>query len=144
MARALDAETATGEVAIIDGYVPIIDIAAALGGDPAARRTVAMAIKKAASTSGFFVITGHGVAPDLVRRMEQVNVNGDRVVLAIERYEPNVEIVLRSFLSMGVPVKPKKTALGRAARRFAPREPYWLRWASSAITTTLLRSVSTG
>ena len=24
--------------------------------------------------------------------MEQVNVNGDRVVLAIERYEPNVEI----------------------------------------------------
>ena len=75
MARALDAETATGEVAIIDGYVPIIDIAAALGGDPAARRTVAMAIKKAASTSGFFVITGHGVDPDLVRRMEQVSLD---------------------------------------------------------------------
>ena len=32
------------------------------------------------------------LADHRVRRMEQVNVNGDRVVLAIERYEPNVEI----------------------------------------------------
>ena len=73
MARALDAETATSDVAIIDGYVPIIDVEVALSGDPAARRTVADVIGKAGSTSGFFVITGHGVDPDLVRRMERVS-----------------------------------------------------------------------
>ena len=73
MSPALDASTATGEVTIIDGYVPIIDVGAALGGDAAARATVAKAIGKAGSTSGFFVITGHGVSPDLVARMEAVS-----------------------------------------------------------------------
>lgn len=73
MGSALDAATATGETTIIDGYVPIIDIAAALAGTPIARRTVAGAIEKAATTSGFFVITGHGVVPELVERMERVS-----------------------------------------------------------------------
>jgi hypothetical protein len=38
---------------------------------------------------------------------------------------------------MGVPVKPKKTALGSAARRLPARLPYWVRWASSVITKML-------
>lgn len=73
MAPALDAETATSDVAIIDGYIPIIDISQALAGRSDARRTVAAAIEKAATTSGFFVITGHGVAAELIERMEQVS-----------------------------------------------------------------------
>ena len=75
MSSALDAQTATSEVTIIDGYVPIIDIGAALAGDAAARRTVAAAIGAAGSTSGFFVVTGHGVPADLVARMEQVSLD---------------------------------------------------------------------
>ncbi|MEM9202844.1 MAG: 2OG-Fe(II) oxygenase family protein [Actinomycetota bacterium] len=75
MAHALDAATATGETTIIDGYVPIIDIAPALAGKETARKAVASALDKAGSTSGFFVITGHGVSPDLVQRMEQVSLD---------------------------------------------------------------------
>ncbi|MEM9037757.1 MAG: 2OG-Fe(II) oxygenase family protein [Actinomycetota bacterium] len=60
------------DVVLVDGFVPVIDIAAALSGDPAARQATAAAIDQACSTSGFFVIAGHGVPPDLVKRMEDV------------------------------------------------------------------------
>ena len=38
---------------------------------------------------------------------------------------------------MGVPVNPTRTALGSARDSFAPRCPYWVRWASSTMTTML-------
>jgi isopenicillin N synthase-like dioxygenase len=46
--------------------VPIIDIASALAGDPEARRSTAAALDLAAQNSGFFVITGHGVADSVI------------------------------------------------------------------------------
>ena len=52
--------------------------------------------------------------------------------------------MLRSFLSIGVPVKPKNTAFGSAVRRFAASEPYCVRCASSVSTKTFDASVSTG
>jgi hypothetical protein len=53
--------------------------------------------------------------------------------------------VLASSFSMGVPVKPMNDALGRASRRFRAKPSimsYWLRCASSAMTTILRRSDS--
>ena len=58
-------------------------------------------------------------------------------------YSPKTWIVFLSSRSSGVPVKPTKVALGSASRiqRAPPStKPYWLRCASSAITTTLERS----
>jgi hypothetical protein len=52
----------------------------------------------------------------------------------VSMYPPKVWSVLLSFLSIGVPVKPKKTAFGRATRRLAASEPYCVRWASSVST----------
>lgn len=61
------------DVVLVDGYVPVIDLSAALSGDPAARKAAALAIGRACSTSGFFVIDGHGVPADLVQRIEDVS-----------------------------------------------------------------------
>ena len=46
--------------------IPIIDIAALGSDDPAARRAVAALIGSACREVGFFVVTGHGVAPTLI------------------------------------------------------------------------------
>ncbi|MEO0495581.1 MAG: 2OG-Fe(II) oxygenase family protein [Actinomycetota bacterium] len=73
MATSLDAQTATADVSVVDGYIPIVDIGSALTGDAAARAVVAEVIGRAGETSGFFVVTGHGVDEDLVRRMEAVS-----------------------------------------------------------------------
>ncbi|QUH03549.1 isopenicillin N synthase family oxygenase [Saccharopolyspora erythraea] len=54
----------------VDGYVPVIDISAR-DSDPG-RRALAAAIGQACRNSGFFVIVGHGVAPELVDRMHEV------------------------------------------------------------------------
>ena len=59
-------------------------------------------------------------------------------------YGPNVWSVLRSFLSMGVPVKPRKQAFGSACRMFAARLRYCVRWASSTITKMLAASDNVG
>ena len=62
-------------------------------------------------------------------------------------WSPNTARVLASCFSMGVPVKPMKEALGSASRMWAAKpsmKSYWLRWASSAITTMLRRSDSRG
>ena len=53
------------------------------------------------------------------------------------------ELFARSFLRMGVPVSPKRKALGRAARICIPKSPSWVRWASSTRTMMLSRSLST-
>lgn len=62
-----------GPVVLIDGYVPVIDISTSMGGDRVARQRVADAVARACETSGFFVVAGHGVEPDLVARMDQVS-----------------------------------------------------------------------
>lgn len=43
--------------------IPVIDLAPALAGDPAARRAAAAAIAAACTEIGFFTVRGHGVAP---------------------------------------------------------------------------------
>ena len=52
--------------------------------------------------------------------------------------------VLRSFLSIGVPVKPRKQAFGSAWRMLAARLRYCVRWASSTMTKMLVASDSVG
>ena len=62
-------------------------------------------------------------------------------------YSPKMAVVSRSSDSIGVPVKPMNAALGRASRRLRARpsiRSYWVRCASSAITTMLRRSDSNG
>ncbi len=58
---------------VVDGYVPVIDISSARAGDADSRAAIAETIDRTCRESGFLVITGHGVDPDLVKRMEQVS-----------------------------------------------------------------------
>jgi len=51
-------------------HLPIIDISPLFGADPAARNVVAAAIGAAAAQDGFFYVTGHGLAPDTVPRLD--------------------------------------------------------------------------
>jgi isopenicillin N synthase-like dioxygenase len=53
--------------------VPVIDVADALGGDPAARRRVAEQVDEACREIGFFCISGHGVDPALLARVVEVS-----------------------------------------------------------------------
>lgn len=48
--------------------IPIIDIADYLAGSAAARDEVAAQLRDALTTVGFFVLTGHGVAPERISR----------------------------------------------------------------------------
>ena len=62
-------------------------------------------------------------------------------------WSPNTARVFASASSIGVPVKPMNEAFGRASRmcRANPStKSYWLRCASSAMTTMLRRSESMG
>ncbi|HEY4044606.1 MAG TPA: 2-oxoglutarate and iron-dependent oxygenase domain-containing protein [Rhodopila sp.] len=53
--------------------VPVIDTAPFRSGHAAQRRAVAEAIGQAINDIGFLVITGHGVNPDLIRRVQAVS-----------------------------------------------------------------------
>lgn len=54
-------------VTVVDGFVPVIDLSAR---DSArGQRAVAEAIDRACRSSGFFIVVGHGVSPELVNRM---------------------------------------------------------------------------
>jgi isopenicillin N synthase-like dioxygenase len=57
---------------IADGYVPVLDIGAARDGDPEARRRIAAAIDGVCRESGFLVVTGHRIDPELIDRMHAV------------------------------------------------------------------------
>jgi isopenicillin N synthase-like dioxygenase len=57
------------EPVLLDGYVPVIDIAPARNGTAAERLAVATAIGRAGEESGFLVIVGHGVDAELIDRM---------------------------------------------------------------------------
>ena len=50
--------------------VPVIDIAALGGGDGDAQAAVVGELGRAASQAGFFHVTGHGIAPDVIARMQ--------------------------------------------------------------------------
>ncbi|MEV4124905.1 2OG-Fe(II) oxygenase family protein [Nocardia sp. NPDC049707] len=54
-------------VTVVDGYVPVIDLSSKHTTD--GRAAIAQAIGTACESSGFFVIVGHGVVPDLIDRM---------------------------------------------------------------------------
>ena len=57
--------------------VPIIDIAPFLngdgGGDDKGKRQVAEQVRKAYEDIGFFVVTGHGIAPNLITEVNYVS-----------------------------------------------------------------------
>ncbi len=55
------------EAAVVDGFVPVIDLSARSRAQE--RAVVAAAIGEACASSGFFTIVGHGVSPTLVDRM---------------------------------------------------------------------------
>lgn len=50
--------------------VPVVDIAPLYGASRAEKAALARAVNRACRDIGFLVITGHGVAPDLVRRVD--------------------------------------------------------------------------
>jgi isopenicillin N synthase-like dioxygenase len=52
--------------------IPIIDLSHAFGGGAGARRDIAEQIDRACRDIGFFQITGHGVAPELVADLRRV------------------------------------------------------------------------
>lgn len=53
----------------VDGYIPVIDLAPARTGDPAARTATADAVARACRTSGFLVATGHGIPAGTVEAL---------------------------------------------------------------------------
>jgi isopenicillin N synthase-like dioxygenase len=61
-------------VATATAYIPVIDLAPARSGDPGARAAVAAEIDRTCRESGFLVVTGHGVDPDLVERLHAVTI----------------------------------------------------------------------
>lgn len=50
--------------------VPEVDLSAAASGDAAARSAAARAVARACEDHGFFKVTGHGVPPPLLARLE--------------------------------------------------------------------------
>ena len=56
-------------------YIPVIDLTGARSGDPQARREVAATIDAVCRESGFLVVTGHGVDPDLIERIHRTTID---------------------------------------------------------------------
>lgn len=50
--------------------IPVIDIAPLFSGDAAAKRKVAGELAEAASSVGFLYVTGHGIPPEMIGRLE--------------------------------------------------------------------------
>jgi isopenicillin N synthase-like dioxygenase len=53
--------------------VPVIDVAPFQAGDAATKREIARQVGQAVNDIGFLVITGHGVAPDLIDRVQRAS-----------------------------------------------------------------------
>ena len=53
--------------------VPVIDVAPFQAGDAAAKRAIARQVGAAVNDIGFLVITGHGVAPDLIGAVQRAS-----------------------------------------------------------------------
>lgn len=71
-------EQTVADPVVLDGYIPVLDIAAARGGDADARRLIAAKIDAVCRESGFLVVTGHGVDHALIDRMPMVAPKGRR------------------------------------------------------------------
>jgi len=56
-----------------DSFVPVIDMAPYLAGTPEGKRRVAEQLGRACREIGFYVIVGHGVAPEMVEQVEAVS-----------------------------------------------------------------------
>jgi isopenicillin N synthase-like dioxygenase len=56
----------------VTGLVPVIDLAAWFGGDSGEREAVARQVDEALRTSGFLLITGHGITADLRAQVRAV------------------------------------------------------------------------
>ncbi|MGH1503791.1 MAG: isopenicillin N synthase family dioxygenase [Acidimicrobiales bacterium] len=82
------------EVVVVDGYVPVLDISGARSGDPAIRQAVAAAIDTTCRSSGFLVITGHSVDPELVDHMHEVS---------LRYFEQPKEVKQRDAAAVGSP-----------------------------------------
>src|SRR5690242_5364135 len=54
-------------------HVPVIDLAPFGGADPSARARLVEQVRRACEDVGFLVVTGHGMAPDLLDRMGAVS-----------------------------------------------------------------------
>ncbi|MCA3348682.1 MAG: 2-oxoglutarate and iron-dependent oxygenase domain-containing protein [Roseomonas sp.] len=52
--------------------VPVLDIATFHGGDVTTKRRLADEVGRAINDIGFLVITGHGIDPDLIARVQTV------------------------------------------------------------------------
>jgi isopenicillin N synthase-like dioxygenase len=57
-----------------DEYIPAIDLSGARSGDPDERQAVGSAIDAVCRDSGFLVVTGHGIDPDLIDRIHRTTI----------------------------------------------------------------------
>ncbi len=73
---------------VLDGYVPVIDLSLAREGNADNRCAIAKTIDATCRDSGFLVVTGHGIDPDLVQRMHDVSLAFFHLPDAVkDRYE---------------------------------------------------------
>ncbi|MEU9095155.1 2OG-Fe(II) oxygenase family protein [Streptomyces sp. NPDC048428] len=57
------------QAVVVDGYVPVIDLGLDRPSRPEQRASVVRAVAQACETSGFFVVTGHGVPQRMIDRL---------------------------------------------------------------------------
>lgn len=69
--------------------VPVVDIAALGGADPVAERAVIERLRQAAADVGFFHVTGHGIAPAVIERVQRA---------ARQFFDEPVETKLQSYI----------------------------------------------
>jgi len=88
-----------GQETGIADYVPVIDLTRARSGDAEERRSLAATIDTACRTSGFFVVQGHGVAPDIIEEMHDKSLEFFGLPTNVKtRYEvPTGDPTLRGF-----------------------------------------------
>lgn len=91
--------TTADHVTVLDGYVPVIDLTDARSGDPDARRALAATIDTTCRTSGFLVVEGHGVAPEVIEAMHATSLAFFALPTDVKtRYEAHIaDVTLRGF-----------------------------------------------
>ena len=115
--------------------IPLIDIAPALAGTPADRLAVARAIDRACVDTGFFTITGHGVAPEVIDDVRRLAHAFFALPMAEKRRATNpVSGAPRGYIAMGgeslsyaseVEAPPDLKEFYHCGRAAWPDEPYF-------------------
>jgi isopenicillin N synthase-like dioxygenase len=83
------------------GRIPAIDIEPFLRGDPAGRRRVADAVRRACEEIGFLVISGHGIAPQTIGTLfERGFAFFDQPATEKSRWHPDGEAKQRGYHGM--------------------------------------------